>query len=208
MIAIIDYGVGNLGSIANMLKKVGVKSVITSNSKAIADAEKLILPGVGAFDNGMQNLRACGLADLLDQQVLEARKPILGLCLGMQLFTLKSEEGVEPGLGWLEAATVRFSFNGATSSSLKVPHMGWNYIQPERADPLLADLPNEPRFYFVHSYHLVCSNTDDVLASTNYGYNFPSMVHKGNIYGAQFHPEKSHKYGLALLKNFAEQISC
>lgn len=208
MIAIIDYGVGNLGSIANMLKKVGVKSVITSNSKAIADAEKLILPGVGAFDNGMQNLRACGLADLLDQQVLEARKPILGLCLGMQLFTLKSEEGVEPGLGWLEAATVRFSFNGATSSSLKVPHMGWNYIQPKRSDPLLADLPNESRFYFVHSYHLVCSNTDDVLASTNYGYNFPAMVNRGNIYGAQFHPEKSHKYGMTLLKNFAERIPC
>lgn len=208
MIAIVNYGVGNLGSIANMLKKVGVRSTIASDEAAIASADKLILPGVGAFDNGMQNLRVRGLIEILNRQVLEERKPILGLCLGMQMFTFGSEEGTLPGLGWLDATTVRFTFDGAAPEALKVPHMGWNYIQPERTDPLLADLPNEPRFYFVHSYHLVCSNTDDVLASTNYGYNFPAMVHKGNIYGAQFHPEKSHKYGMALLKNFAEQISC
>lgn len=208
VIAIVDYGVGNLGSIANMLKKVSVKSVITSDTTAIGEADRLILPGVGAFDNGMQSLRTRGLVDVLNRQVLDKRKPILGLCLGMQLFSHKSEEGVEPGLGWLEATTVRFSFTGSQGAPLKVPHMGWNYIQPERADPLLADLPDEPRFYFVHSYHLVCSDADDVLASTTYGYNFPAMVRRGNIFGAQFHPEKSHKFGMALLKNFAEQVPC
>jgi glutamine amidotransferase len=208
MLVIIDYGIGNLGSIANMLKKVGVRSTIASDEVTIASAEKLVLPGVGAFDNGMQNLRVRGLVDVLNQQVLDERKPILGLCLGMQLFSHKSEEGAEPGLGWLEATTVRFSFAGSQAALLKVPHMGWNYIWPERADPLLADLPDEPCFYFVHSYHLVCSNADDVLASTHYGYDFPAMVHRGNIYGAQFHPEKSHKYGMALLKNFAERVPC
>jgi imidazole glycerol-phosphate synthase subunit HisH len=208
MIAIIDYGVGNLGSIANMLKKVGVKSLTTSDVNAIADAEKLILPGVGAFDNGMQNLRMLGLVDVLNQQVLEARKPILGLCLGMQLFSHGSEEGVEPGLGWLDATTVRFGFGGAIPKSLKIPHMGWNYIKPKHSSALLVDLPEEPRFYFVHSYHLVCTEGSDVLASTAYGYDFPSIVHKDNIYGAQFHPEKSHKFGMALLRNFAEQVPC
>jgi len=208
MIAIVNYGVGNLGSIANMLKKVGVQSTIASDEASIASAEKLILPGVGAFDSGMHNLHARGLVEILHQQVLEERKPILGLCLGMQLFTLGSEEGTLPGLGWLDATTVRFSFGGAATASLKVPHMGWNYIQSERADPLLVDLPSEPRFYFVHSYHLVCSNARDVLASARYGYPFPAMVAKDNIYGAQFHPEKSHKYGMVLLKNFAEQIPC
>lgn len=208
MLVIIDYGVGNLGSIANMLKKVGVRSIVASDEASIASAEKLILPGVGAFDNGMQNLRKRGLVEVLNRQVLEERKPILGLCLGMQLFTLRSEEGNQPGLGWLDATTVRFNFNGVAPAPLKVPHMGWNYVQPERADPLLADLPPEPRFYFVHSYHLLCSDAHDVLASASYGYPFPAMVAKGNIYGAQFHPEKSHKYGMALLKNFAERIPC
>lgn len=208
MIAIVNYGVGNLGSIANMLKKVGLPSTIASDETSIARAEKLILPGVGAFDNGMQNLRARGLVEILNQQVIEKRKPILGLCLGMQLLTLGSEEGSESGLGWLDAITVRFTFDGASAAPLKVPHMGWNYILPKRADPLFADLPDEPRFYFVHSYHLVCSNVNDVLASAKYGYDFPAMVQRGNIYGAQFHPEKSHKYGMALLKNFAEQIPC
>lgn len=208
MLVIIDYGVGNLGSIANMLKKVGVRSAIASDEASIASADKLILPGVGAFDNGIKNLQERGLIEILNRQVIEERKPILGLCLGMQLFTFGSEEGTLPGLGWLDATTVRFTFDGAAPGALKVPHMGWNYIQPKRSDPLLADLPNESRFYFVHSYHLVCSNTDDVLASTNYGYNFPAMVNRGNIYGAQFHPEKSHKYGMTLLKNFAERIPC
>ncbi len=208
MIAIVNYGVGNLGSIANMLKKVGVPSNIASDEASIASADKLILPGVGAFDNGMENLRVRGLVEILNRQVLEERKPILGLCLGMQLFTLSSEEGTQSGLGWLDATTVRFTFNGPSPASLKVPHMGWNYVQPERADPLLADLPLEPRFYFVHSYHLVCSDSHDVLATAKYGYHFPAMVAKGNIYGAQFHPEKSHKYGMALLKNFAERIPC
>jgi imidazole glycerol-phosphate synthase subunit HisH len=131
----------------------------------------------------------------------------LGLCVGLQLFARKSEEGVLPGLGWLEADTVRFQF-GANPDGLKIPHMGWNYIRQQQTSPLLADLPDEPRFYFVHSYHLICTDASNVVALTAYGYDFPSIVQKGNVYGAQFHPEKSHKFGMALLKNFAERVPC
>jgi imidazole glycerol-phosphate synthase subunit HisH len=220
MITIIDYGVGNLGSIANMFKKIGVKTIITADANTIAQADKLILPGVGAFDNGMRNLQARGLVEVLNSQVLEKGVPILGLCVGLQLFTRKSEEGQLPGLGWLDAAVVRFKFDAAqhvaaqgiaaqsAQAGLKIPHMGWNYIQMQQASPLLTGLPAETRFYFVHSYHLVCTDASDVLAQTTYGYAFPSIVQRGNIYGAQFHPEKSHRFGMQFLKNFAEQVAC
>ena len=205
MIAIVDYGMGNLGSIANMFKKVGAQSTISSDPQIIEAAEKLILPGVGAFDNGMKNLAQRGLADLLNVQVLQHKKPILGLCLGMQLFTRTSEEGQLQGLGWLNAKTVRFKFDEA-SARLKIPHMGWNTLRIQKPHHLLADLGTDVRFYFVHSYHLLCNDPESVLATTTYGYDFASVVVQENILGAQFHPEKSHKFGMKLLKNFAERV--
>lgn len=202
-IAIIDYGMGNLGSIANMLKKVGVKAMITADPAAIKQADKLILPGVGAFDNGMKNLAERGLTPLLNVQVLQHKKPILGLCLGMQLFAQRSEEGQLPGLGWLEAEAIRFKFDAA-NAHLKVPHMGWNTITPCLSHPIFTDMEAEPRFYFVHSYHVVCTHQQNVLAQAHYGFDIAAMVVKDNIIGAQFHPEKSHKFGMKLLKNFVE----
>ena len=205
MIVIVDYGMGNLGSIANMLKKVGAQSRISSDPQVIESADKLILPGVGAFDLGMKNLNQRSLVDLLNVQVMDLKKPILGPCLGMQLFTLTSEEGKEQGLGWLDAQTVRFKFDGV-NSHLKIPHMGWNTLQIQKPHPLLEDLGTDARFYFVHSCHVTCNNQEPVLATTNYGYDFPSVVAQDNILGAQFHPEKSHKFGMKLLTNFAEHI--
>lgn len=204
-IAIIDYGMGNLGSIANMLKKVGTKAMITADPTAIENADKLILPGVGAFDNGIKNLAERGLISLLNVQVVQHKKPILGLCLGMQLFAQRSEEGQLPGLGWLEAEVIRFKFDAA-NAHLKIPHMGWNTITPCLSHPILAEMETEPRFYFVHSYHVVCTNHQNVLAQALYGFDIAAMVIQDNIIGAQFHPEKSHKFGMKLLKNFAEQI--
>lgn len=205
MIAIVDYGMGNLGSIANMLKKVGAQSTISSDPQIITAADKLVLPGVGAFDNGMRNLAQRGLVELLNAQVLQHKKPILGLCLGMQLFTRASEEGQLKGLGWINAQTVRFKFDQA-NADLKIPHMGWNTLRIHRPHPLLADLEKDARFYFVHSYHLICNDPESALATTTYGYDFASVVAQDNILGAQFHPEKSHKFGMKLLKNFAERV--
>ncbi|MBN1936398.1 MAG: imidazole glycerol phosphate synthase subunit HisH [Anaerolineae bacterium] len=203
MIAIIDYGMGNLGSILNMLKKVGAETVISSDAALIERADKLILPGVGAFDYGIKNLTEHGLIPLLNAQVIESKKPILGLCLGMQLFTRHSAEGQLPGLGWIDAETVRFQFDQA-NVHLKVPHMGWNSLRVCQPHPIFIDLDNEPRFYFVHSYHVVCADTRNVLAQTRYGDDFASVIGQGNITGVQFHPEKSHRFGMQLLKNFAE----
>jgi glutamine amidotransferase len=205
MIAIIDYGLGNLGSIANMLKKVSARTTISSDPAVIAQANKLILPGVGAFDAGMKNLEARGLIPLLNAQVQEKKVPILGVCLGMQLLSRRSEEGQLPGLGWLDAETIRFKFDYA-SANLKIPHMGWNRLTVCQPHPLFADIDAEIRFYFVHSYHVVCSDPDNVLAQTTYGFDFTSAVVKDNIMGVQFHPEKSHKFGMRLLKNFAEWV--
>lgn len=207
MIVIVDYGMGNLGSIANMLKKVGAQVKISSDKEDILGADKLILPGVGAFDNGMNRLVELGLVDVLNEKVLEMQTPILGLCLGMQLFSRCSQEGKQPGLGWIRADVHRFQFNDL-NSNLKIPHMGWNYIQLKQSSPLLEELPVEPRFYFVHSYHLVCQDSEDVLATTHYGYEFPAAVVKGNIYGMQCHPEKSHKFGMRVFQNFIEKIPC
>ena len=204
MIVIVDYGMGNLGSIANMFKKIGAEATISSEAAAIERADKLVLPGVGAFDNGMKNLAERGLIPLLSAKVLQDKTPILGLCLGMQLFTWRSEEGELPGLGWLDAETVRFKFDAA-NAHLKIPHMGWNALQICQSHPIFADADEEPRFYFVHSYHVVCADLQTVLAQTYYGYDFVSAVVKDNIVGLQFHPEKSHKFGMKLLRNFAER---
>lgn len=205
MITIVDYGVGNLGSILNMLKKVGAKAQTSSDPVVLRAAEKLILPGVGAFDAGMKKLNETGLVPVLNELVLDKKVPVIGLCLGMQLMTKRSEEGTEAGLGWFDAETVRFKF-GPENAHLKVPHMGWNTLDIRRQHPLVADLGPEPRFYFVHSYHIVCADEAEVVANTDYGYPLAAVINRENIMGAQFHPEKSHKFGMQLLKNFAERL--
>ena len=203
MIVIIDYGLGNLGSIKNMLKKIGSVSLISSNVSDIEKADKLILPGVGNFDQGMKNLQNSGLIGLLTDKVMGGKTPILGICLGMQLFTQKSEEGESTGLGWIDAETVRFKFD-EKQNQLKIPHMGWNLAKTYQKDALFEEMYPEPRFYFVHSYHVVCKNENEILAKTVYGYEFVSSLRKNNIFGVQFHPEKSHKFGMKLLTNFVK----
>lgn len=209
MIAVIDYGLGNLGSIKNMLKKVGADSVITSDPDTIASAEKLILPGVGAFDNGMTNLHEKGLVELLNRKVLEEKTPILGVCLGMQLFTNRSEEGTLPGLGWIDGEVAKFRFDdhlaaaeGRSGRRFTVPHMGWEYVQPQKQSRLWEGMFEESKFYFVHSYFVRCAREEDVLLTTTYGDDFVSAFERDNIIGVQFHPEKSHKYGMQLFRNF------
>ena len=204
MILIVDYGMGNLGSIVNMLKKVGAKDVrISADPREIEQADKLILPGVGAFDMGMQRLRETDLISILNEKVLKAKTPTLGVCLGMQLMTRASEEGESPGLGWIDAETVRFRFS-PQQVGMKIPHMGWNTVDIRREGTLFQSMYPNTRFYFVHSYHVVAHDPEDVLTTTEYGYEFVSAIQHGHIMAAQFHPEKSHKFGMKLYRNFVE----
>ncbi len=201
MIVIIDYGMGNAGSVVNMLKVAGAKAVVSSDFKEIEQADKLILPGVGAFDKAMANLRDLELLSVLNQKVIQQKTPILGICLGVQLFANSSEEGQLAGLGWIDAEVKKFRFE-TNLSHLKIPHMGWNLIKVKKESLLLKELEKDCRFYFVHSYHIVCNDSEDELTETFYGYGFTSSVQKDNVLGVQFHPEKSHKFGLKLLSNF------
>lgn len=200
MIAIINYGLGNLTSIQNMCKRIGINSIITNDIETLNAAEKLILPGVGHFKKGMENLHQSGLKNKLDEMVLIQKKPILGICLGAQLMTKHSEEGDIPGLGWVDATTIKF--NESKINDHKIPHMGWSDIHPTDINPLWNDLPPEPRFYFVHSYHFLFQNEEEISAMSNYSYSFACAFKKDNIYGTQFHPEKSHKFGMKVLENF------
>ena len=201
MIAIINYGLGNLTSILNMCKRLGIEAMITSDTVHIRNADKLILPGVGHFKKGMDNLIESGLQPLLNELVLHEKKPILGICLGAQLMTIHSEEGDTDGLQWVNANTVRFK--NERLHGLKVPHMGWSDITIKDDNPLWKDLPAEPRFYHVHTYHFAFNDTSAISATVTYGYEFASAFHQKNIYGTQFHPEKSHKFGMRVLENFA-----
>ncbi len=202
MITIIDYGMGNLGSIKNILKKIGYPSIITSDKKEISSAEKIILPGVGSFDKAMINLAELDLISAIKQKASEGI-PFLGICLGMQLLSDGSEEGTLPGLGLIPGLVKKF-----TAPSLKVPHMGWNVVTYKTGCPLYAgfDQFEETRFYFVHSYYYEVSDPNNSSAVALYGKNFCCSVQKENVQGVQFHPEKSHKYGMSLLKNFIELI--
>ena len=202
MITIVDYGLGNLGSIHNMFRRIGADCVVTADGDAIRQATKLVLPGVGAFDNGMNNLSRRGLVGLLSQKVLIEGCPIMGICLGAQLMTRSSEEGAIPGLGWVPISTVRFP-SRIGDRSLKIPHMGWNEALPVKTDVLFEGFVTTPRFYFVHGYHFVCEAPEAALTVTEYGMRFVSAFSCGNIYGVQFHPEKSHKFGMKLFENFA-----
>lgn len=203
MITIINYGMGNLGSVANMIKRIGHNSMITSDIQKIKSAEKIILPGVGAFDKAMEKLDKLNLIEVLNKKALVDKVPILGICLGMQLLSKKSEEGNLSGLGWIDAEIIKFKFE---DKKLKIPHMGWNTVDVINKGALFDNLAESPRFYFVHSYHAKCENKKYIMTITNYGYDYVSSICKDNIYGVQFHPEKSHKFGMKLLKNFIENI--
>lgn len=200
MLAIINYGLGNLTSIQNMCKRLGIEATITNDPEAIRTASKLILPGVGHFKRGMENLHSTGLKAVLDEQVLQQKKPILGICLGAQLMTRHSEEGDVTGLNWVDATTVRF--DQSKDQSMKVPHMGWSEIMTTTNNRLWSNLPAEPRFYFVHTYHFLFQEKTEIAATCHYSYDFACAFQKGNIYGTQFHPEKSHKFGMQVLQNF------
>lgn len=204
MIVIIDYGVGNIGSIKNMLKKIGKESIISSDINTISKSIKLILPGVGSFDTGMNNIINLKLLDILNYKVLKEKTPILGICLGMQLLSKFSGEGNKKGLGYIDAETVKFDFSDELKKTHKVPHMGWNYVYQKKESRLFHDMYTNPRFYFVHSYHVKVNSHEDILTSTDYGITYTSSIEKDNIIGVQFHPEKSHKFGMKLLKNFVE----
>lgn len=197
-VGIVDYGLGNLGSVRNMLKRVGAQSVSVRTADEIAEVDKVLLPGVGAFDTGVTRLAEAGLIDAL-RDFAGTGRPLLGICLGMQLLLDGSDEGVKGGLGLIPGRSVRFD----EKLGIRVPHMGWNLANPTREDPLVADLPEESRFYFVHSYHVVPERAEDTLAITDYGIPFSSMVRTGNVMGAQFHPEKSHTFGMTIMRNFA-----
>jgi imidazole glycerol-phosphate synthase subunit HisH len=200
MIVIVDYSMGNVKSIQNQINRMGFDSVISSSSEILEDATKIILPGVGNFVQGMKNLQNSGLSDILSDLILNRKKLILGICLGMQLMTNHSEEGSIKGLGWVDAETIKF--NLATTSKYKTPHMGWNTLVKKRASPILNNITEEDFFYFVHSYHVICNESPDIVATTRYGIEFVSVFQKSNIYGVQFHPEKSHSAGLQMLRNF------
>ena len=206
-ICILDYGLGNTGSIQNMLKRVGYKSVISRDEEDISSAGLIFLPGVGSFDDGMANLQKYDLIPLLEKKVLIDKTPIVGICLGMQLLLNGSEEGEKEGLGWIKGYSKKFNFSEAPSQRLRVPHMGWNYITPsqQHAEIFASDFP-ELRYYFVHSYYAMLENKEEELCATSYGSDFSSGIRSSNIYGFQFHPEKSHKFGMLLFSNLIKQL--
>jgi glutamine amidotransferase len=201
-VVIIDYGMGNLRSVQKKLIRVGAIVEISRDPEIISKAYKLVLPGVGHFANGIRNLKDYGIGDVLNEKVLVQKAPILGICLGMQLMARHSEEGDAEGLSWFDAYIVKFSVKDKLK--YKVPHMGWNNAYLNKESILFKGKPEEAMFYFVHSYHIKCHNKQDILATTDYEYNFTSAIQKENIYGTQFHPEKSHDWGELIFKNFVK----
>ena len=203
MIAIVDYGLGNVQAFANIYKRLNIEAVLASTVEALEAAERIILPGVGSFDWAMECLERAGLRRTLDELVTVAKRPVLGVCVGMQMMARSSEEGEEPGLGWIDAEVRRFAPQ-ADGAARMLPHMGWNDVMPCRDSALLNGLEDEARFYFLHSYYVAPDRQGDVIAAADYGGRFACAVQSGNCYGVQFHPEKSHGWGIRLLRNFAE----
>jgi len=199
-VVILDYGMGNLFSVWRKLRRMGVEVAVVSDGVSLIGADKIILPGVGHFGKAMENLNKRRLADALNEAVLIKKTPVLGICLGMQLMARHSEEGDCPGLGWFNAGVVRFKV--LDTQHYKVPHMGWNTIEMKKEDPIMKNIPDRSEFYFVHSFHIQCNEQSDILSETQYEYSFTSAVNRGNIWGVQYHPEKSHDAGEVLLKNF------
>lgn len=203
MITIVDYGMGNHGSVVNMFRRINVDCEVTGDPTRIELASRILLPGVGAFDAAMKRIDSSGIRPVLDFKVLHQRVPLLGICLGMQLLTRGSEEGVLPGLGWIPGETRRFP----NDLGIKIPHMGWNLVERTRSCQLTDRLDDETRFYFVHSFCVHTDDPRDTVLRTRYGVDFAASIQRANIMGAQFHPEKSHRFGMQLLKNFAD-IPC
>jgi glutamine amidotransferase len=203
MIGIIDYGLGNVRAFANVYKKLDIKAIIVKQTEDLENASKVILPGVGAFDYAMQKLEKSGMRHFLDEIVLHRHVPVLGICVGMQMLACSSEEGSLPGLGWIDGEVKRFN-PSSLRHSMCVPHMGWNNIKPVKVNGLLQGIGVDARFYFLHSYYFQSHKKEDILAVTDYGGEFDCAVNSGNVFGVQFHPEKSHQWGIQLLKNFAE----
>ena len=201
MITIVDYGMGNLGSIRNTFQRLNIESQITSKPEDIINAKKIILPGVGAFDRGMHNINERGLLPALQTSVFTNHVPILGICLGMQLLSNRSDEGQTEGLGWIDAETIRFMFD-KMDTNRKIPHIGWNSINLKQEDPIVSGVNSDDRFYFVHSYHISDIDEKLVIGTTDYGYIFPSLIRQDNIWGIQCHPERSHQSGFKILQNF------
>lgn len=200
MIAIIDYDVGNIAAVSNMLQRLGLRSVMTSDPTVVSEADRIILPGNGSFDACMKNLRSTGLVPILERRVLAERVPLLGICVGAQMLGSSSEEGSEPGLGWLNMTVRRFP----SLAGFPVPHMGWCEVVRSQAEhPLVAGLDDDARYYFVHSYFMDPADPADVLLKASYGQEFVAAVARGNVTGVQFHPEKSHRFGKQLLAAFA-----
>ena len=202
MLAIVNYGVGNLASIFNMFKKIGVQSVIADNPEQIREANKIILPGIGAFDHCMQQFNRSGLRPLVEEMVFDKKTSVLGVCVGCQMLMESSEEGNEPGLGWLKGKVIRFR-QDQLPQGYKVPHMAWTDVLPANNAAIYRGIA-EPRFYFVHSYHILADDRADVTGFSEYGYEFTASVGKDHIQGVQFHPEKSHKFGMQLYSNFSK----
>lgn len=198
-IVIVDYGLGNIGSLLNMFEYIGVQARISTDANDIIDAEKLVLPGVGAFDYAMEKLEEKKLIEILNFKVVETSSPILGVCLGMQLMCRRSEEGIKPGLGWVKGDVKRI----ASKPGFVIPHMGWNYVKQTKVSPLTQELGSDSRFYFVHSFFVELVTEADEILSCKYASEFTCGFQVGNIYGVQFHPEKSHRFGKQLLSNFA-----
>jgi len=203
MITIIDYGLGNIRAFVNVYERLNIKTKIARVGEDIKDATKIILPGVGAFDYAMSQLNASGMRDELEKQVLENKVPVVGICVGMQILAKSSDEGKLPGLGWIDGDVKLFDTDKIPYKT-RLPHMGWNSISPVKDNLLLDGFDNESRFYFLHSYYFVCNKQEEVISTTEYGITYASAVNCDNIYGIQFHPEKSHSNGIQLLHNFAK----
>jgi len=203
MIAIVDYGWGNIRAIANIYRRLNVAVSIAASANDLRGADKVILPGVGAFDSAMQSLNESGMREPLEEVVVGARKPALGICVGMQMLARRSDEGKLNGLGWIDGEVRRFDVSGFPNET-HLPHMGWNDVRPRDSSDLFRDLAEESRFYFLHSYYFAPASPEYVLAETDYYGQFTSSVRSQQIFGVQFHPEKSHQWGIKLLQNFAE----
>lgn len=203
MITVIDYGLGNIKAFANVYERLNIKINIARSASEIKNATKLVLPGVGAFDYAMSQLNNSGMREALEEQVINHKVPVIGICVGMQMMAKSSDEGTLPGLGWFDAEVKLFDTTQIPYKT-RLPHMGWNTLSLVGKNRLLDQLSNESRFYFLHSYYFDCKYHDDIIAKTEYGIEYTSAVNKGNIYGIQFHPEKSHQNGIQLLHNFAK----